>query len=46
MQYYSKVWGHEFFIFKESNTFIQEGCVEWIKGDSKYLYCEKIFYFE
>ncbi len=20
--------------FKESNTFIQEGCVKWIKGDS------------
>ncbi len=27
--------------FKESNTFIHKGCVKWIKGDSKDLYCEK-----
>ncbi len=24
---------------------MQEGCVKWIKGDSKYLYCEKSFLF-
>ncbi len=25
--------------FKENNTFIQQGCVKWIKSDSKDLYC-------
>ncbi len=33
------------FFLKESNTFISEGCVKWIKGDSKDLYCEKNFLF-
>ncbi len=35
--------GFSFFFL--SNTFIQEECVKWIKGDSKYLYCEKSFLF-
>ncbi len=46
MHYYSKVWGqYYFYFFKESNTFIQQRFVKWIKGDSKDLYCEKSFLF-
>ncbi len=39
MYYYSNVWGQYFL------SFIQEGCVKWIKGDRKDLYCEKSFLF-
>ncbi len=43
--YYSKVWSQSFFsfFFFCINTFIQQGCVKWIKSDSKDLYCQKIF---
>ncbi len=34
-----------YYFFKESNTFIQEGCVKLIKGESADLYFEKSFLF-
>ncbi len=33
-------------VFKEINNFIQQGCTELIKSDSKDFYIKKDFYFQ
>ncbi len=34
-----------FFFFSDINTFIQKGCIELIKSDSKYIYKGFLFFF-
>ncbi len=44
--YCSKVWA-QFFLLKEINTFIQQGCITLIKSDSKtFIKCYNIYIFK